>query len=48
VGAISTWAAAAILDRKDHGPAAFMGHEIVGVVEALGPDAKGAKVGDRQ
>jgi len=32
---------------KTMNPPRIMGHEIVGVVEALGPDAKGAKVGDK-
>ena len=36
-----------VLDREDHGPPRTMGHEIVGEVVALGPDAKGAKVGDK-
>jgi len=33
--------------EKTMNPPRTMGHEIVGVVEALGPNAKGAKVGDR-
>jgi D-arabinose 1-dehydrogenase-like Zn-dependent alcohol dehydrogenase len=32
---------------KTMNPPRIMGHEIVGVVEALGPDAKGAKIGDK-
>ncbi len=32
---------------KTMNPPRIMGHEIVGVVEALGPDSKGAKVGDK-
>lgn len=32
---------------KTMNPPRIMGHEIVGVVSALGPDAKGAKVGDK-
>lgn len=32
---------------KTMNPPRIMGHEIVGVVAALGPDAKGAKVGDK-
>ena len=32
---------------KTMNPPRIMGHEIVGVVEALGPDARGAKVGDK-
>lgn len=33
--------------EKTMNPPRTMGHEIVGVVEAVGPDAKGAKVGDK-
>ena len=33
--------------EKTMAPPRTMGHEIVGVVEALGPEAKGAKVGDK-
>ena len=33
--------------EKTMAPPRTMGHEIVGVVEALGPDARGAKVGDK-
>jgi D-arabinose 1-dehydrogenase-like Zn-dependent alcohol dehydrogenase len=33
--------------EKTMNPPRTMGHEIVGVVEALGPNAKGAKVGDK-
>jgi D-arabinose 1-dehydrogenase-like Zn-dependent alcohol dehydrogenase len=32
---------------KTMNPPRIMGHEIVGVVEAVGPDSKGAKVGDK-
>jgi len=32
---------------KTMNPPRIMGHEIVGVVEAVGPDSKGARIGDK-